>query len=106
MADGQQTSFSHEPVMREEIVDVFAEVPPGTILDATVGGGGHSEALLGPAMMLMSLVSTATPRRFTRRHTASNTLDRDFERPCVDLTTSTKALPSMGSRHSAEQSSI
>tara|TARA_Y100000768_G_scaffold301018_1_gene234818 strand:- start:255 stop:1211 length:957 start_codon:yes stop_codon:yes gene_type:complete len=46
MADGQQTSFSHDPVMRDEIVDVFAEVPPGTILDATLGGGGHSEALL------------------------------------------------------------
>ena len=46
MADGQQISFSHDPVMRDEIVDVFAEVPPGTILDATLGGGGHSEALL------------------------------------------------------------
>jgi len=46
MADGQQTSFSHDPVMRDEIVDVFAKVPPGTILDATLGGGGHSEALL------------------------------------------------------------
>ncbi|MCH1490438.1 MAG: 16S rRNA (cytosine(1402)-N(4))-methyltransferase RsmH [Ilumatobacteraceae bacterium] len=46
MADGQQTSFSHDPVMRDEIVDVFAEVPSGTILDATLGGGGHSEALL------------------------------------------------------------
>jgi 16S rRNA (cytosine1402-N4)-methyltransferase len=46
MADGQQISFSHDPVMRDEIVGVFAEVPPGTILDATLGGGGHSEALL------------------------------------------------------------
>ena len=46
MADGQQTSFSHDPVMRDEIVEVFAEVPSGTILDATLGGGGHSEALL------------------------------------------------------------
>ena len=46
MADGQQTSFSHDPVMRDESVDVFAEVPSGTILDATLGGGGHSEALL------------------------------------------------------------
>ena len=46
MADAERASFSHEPVMRDEIVDVFANVPPGTILDATLGGGGHSEALL------------------------------------------------------------
>lgn len=38
--------FEHEPVMLDEIVDVFASVPPGTVLDATLGGGGHTEALL------------------------------------------------------------
>jgi 16S rRNA (cytosine1402-N4)-methyltransferase len=32
--------------MLDEIVDVFATVPAGVILDATLGGGGHSEALL------------------------------------------------------------
>jgi 16S rRNA (cytosine1402-N4)-methyltransferase len=32
--------------MVDEIVDVFATVPPGVVVDATVGGGGHSEALL------------------------------------------------------------
>jgi 16S rRNA (cytosine1402-N4)-methyltransferase len=46
VADAQRASFSHDPVMRDEIVDVFADVPSGTILDATLGGGGHSEALL------------------------------------------------------------
>ena len=44
--DAGRASFSHDPVMRDEIVDVFADVPPGTILDATLGGGGHTEALL------------------------------------------------------------
>jgi len=39
-------SFEHTPVMRDEIVDAFAPVPPGVVLDATLGGGGHSEALL------------------------------------------------------------
>lgn len=38
--------YLHEPVMVDEIVDVFAPVPPGTVLDATLGGGGHAEALL------------------------------------------------------------
>ena len=40
------SDFEHEPVMADEITDVFREVPPGTIVDATLGGGGHSEALL------------------------------------------------------------
>jgi 16S rRNA (cytosine1402-N4)-methyltransferase len=39
-------SFEHRPVMGSEIVDVFASVPPGVVLDATLGGGGHSAALL------------------------------------------------------------
>jgi 16S rRNA (cytosine1402-N4)-methyltransferase len=38
--------FEHDPVMVEEITTVFAEVPAGTILDATLGGGGHSAAIL------------------------------------------------------------
>jgi 16S rRNA (cytosine1402-N4)-methyltransferase len=38
--------FEHEPVMRAEIVDVFGSVPAGVVLDATLGGGGHSEAIL------------------------------------------------------------
>ncbi|MGD9755643.1 MAG: 16S rRNA (cytosine(1402)-N(4))-methyltransferase RsmH [Acidimicrobiia bacterium] len=38
--------FGHEPVMVAEIVDLFAAVPAGTVLDATVGGGGHAAAIL------------------------------------------------------------
>lgn len=38
--------FEHEPVMVDEIVDLFGPVPPGTIVDATVGGAGHAAALL------------------------------------------------------------
>jgi 16S rRNA (cytosine1402-N4)-methyltransferase len=32
--------------MVEEITAVFADVPPGTVVDATLGGGGHTAALL------------------------------------------------------------
>jgi 16S rRNA (cytosine1402-N4)-methyltransferase len=39
-------SFEHEPVMVDEIVDLFGPVPAGTIVDATVGGAGHSSAIL------------------------------------------------------------
>ncbi len=43
---GDSSAFRHDPVMASEIVAVFAAVPPGVILDATLGGGGHSAALL------------------------------------------------------------
>jgi 16S rRNA (cytosine1402-N4)-methyltransferase len=39
-------AFPHAPVMRDEIVDAFRVVPPGVVLDATLGGGGHAEAIL------------------------------------------------------------
>jgi 16S rRNA (cytosine1402-N4)-methyltransferase len=38
--------FAHVPVMRDEVVDHLAPVPPGVVLDATVGGGGHAAAIL------------------------------------------------------------
>jgi 16S rRNA (cytosine1402-N4)-methyltransferase len=40
------SDFEHAPVMVEEITAIFASVPPGTIVDATLGGGGHTAALL------------------------------------------------------------
>lgn len=43
-ADGK--SQLHVAVMREEVVDVFRPVPEGVVVDATVGAGGHSAALL------------------------------------------------------------
>ena len=39
-------SFEHIPVLRREVVSFFAPVPAGVVVDATVGGGGHSAALL------------------------------------------------------------
>ncbi|MEL6891760.1 MAG: 16S rRNA (cytosine(1402)-N(4))-methyltransferase RsmH [Actinomycetota bacterium] len=39
-------AFTHDPVMLDEITQVFRDVPPGTIVDATLGGGGHAEAIL------------------------------------------------------------
>jgi 16S rRNA (cytosine1402-N4)-methyltransferase len=38
--------FSHEPVMVDEVVALFAPVPAGVVIDATAGGGGHAAALL------------------------------------------------------------
>ncbi len=38
--------FSHLPVMAREVVELLLPVPGGMIVDCTVGGGGHSAALL------------------------------------------------------------
>ena len=40
-------AFEHQPVMADEIVAILGDVPPGLLVDATVGGGGHARALLG-----------------------------------------------------------
>lgn len=39
-------SYEHRPVMVDEVVAILGEVPPGPVVDATVGGGGHARALL------------------------------------------------------------
>ncbi|MGB2758303.1 MAG: 16S rRNA (cytosine(1402)-N(4))-methyltransferase RsmH [Acidimicrobiia bacterium] len=38
--------FAHQPVMLDEIIESFMGLPSGVIVDATLGGGGHAEALL------------------------------------------------------------
>jgi len=49
--------FVHHPVMVTEVVEHLSTVPPGVFLDATVGGGGHSRALLNarPDLSLIGL---------------------------------------------------
>ncbi len=38
--------FRHLPVMATEVAEAFASVPPGVLVDATLGGGGHAALLL------------------------------------------------------------
>ncbi|MEQ1788435.1 MAG: 16S rRNA (cytosine(1402)-N(4))-methyltransferase RsmH [Acidimicrobiales bacterium] len=44
--DEAASGFRHLPVMVDHIVELFTPVPPGWVVDATVGGGGHAAALL------------------------------------------------------------
>jgi 16S rRNA (cytosine1402-N4)-methyltransferase len=39
-------AYAHQTVLRDEVVDVLAPTAGRTIVDATLGGGGHAEALL------------------------------------------------------------
>ena len=50
-------SFEHIPVLGDEVVSLFASVPAGVVVDATVGGGGHAAALLEayPALRVVGL---------------------------------------------------
>jgi 16S rRNA (cytosine1402-N4)-methyltransferase len=50
-------AFDHQPVMTNEVVDLLGPVPPGLIVDATLGGGGHAAALLAahPEMSVLGI---------------------------------------------------
>ena len=39
-------AFDHRPVLGREVVELLSAVPPGTVIDATAGGGGHAGLLL------------------------------------------------------------
>lgn len=40
------SEFSHNPVLVDDVVALFEPVPPGVLVDGTIGGGGHAAALL------------------------------------------------------------
>ena len=47
----------HEPVMLNEIAQCFTTVPPGVVVDATFGLGGHAKAILkaNPSIQILGL---------------------------------------------------
>ena len=49
--------FLHVPVMAAEVTELLGVVPTGLVVDATVGGGGHSNALLAarPDLRLLGI---------------------------------------------------
>ncbi|QNJ09877.1 16S rRNA (cytosine(1402)-N(4))-methyltransferase [Synechococcus sp. Minos11] len=52
------SSFHHQPVLPQQLLEALAELPDeGVLLDATVGGGGHSSLLLDahPGWQLIGL---------------------------------------------------
>ena len=62
MAGGTMTEFIHESVMLQEVLDVFANMNSGTFVDATLGGAGHSSAILRahPNISLLGIDQDAT----------------------------------------------
>ncbi|MCY4163670.1 MAG: 16S rRNA (cytosine(1402)-N(4))-methyltransferase RsmH [bacterium] len=43
---GPDSGFVHRPVMLAEVLECLSQAPAGIILDATLGGAGHAQALL------------------------------------------------------------
>lgn len=39
-------TFTHEPVLLDEVIELFGPVPSGWVVDATVGGAGHATGIL------------------------------------------------------------
>lgn len=86
--DAHPPPFDHTPVLLARVVDLLREVPGGTFVDLTVGGGGHAEAVLDahPGLQFLGLdrdpdaVDAATRRlarfgaRVRVRHARSDTL--------------------------------
>ena len=80
---GPAPAFAHRPVLVDLVVELFAPVPPGVVVDATLGGGGHAEALLEahPHLSILGLdqdpdaIDAATARlaRFGDRVTVRRT---------------------------------
>ena len=52
-----RSAFAHVPVMADEVIEWLAPVPPGLVLDATVGGAGHARRILEtyPRLQLLGL---------------------------------------------------
>ncbi len=62
-------SFSHQPVLLDEVAELFEPVPAGTFVDATLGGAGHAEAVLAsrPDLALIGIDQDADARQAASR---------------------------------------
>ncbi|MHB1250626.1 MAG: 16S rRNA (cytosine(1402)-N(4))-methyltransferase RsmH [Acidimicrobiales bacterium] len=70
----------HQPVLEHEIVELFSSLPAGVVVDATLGGGGHSAALLASAPHLRILGIDRDPEA---RSSAGERLSQYADRLCI-----------------------
>ena len=75
--------FYHAPVMQDEVINLLAPVPGRVILDGTLGGGGHAEAILQAGSRLIGLDQDAAAllqcrERFARFQPAPVLVEANF----------------------------
>ena len=68
------STFNHDPVMAAEIVELFGSVPHGVVVDATLGGAGHTTRLLNTYSWMTVMGIDQDP--FAIRH--AHTIAPDF----------------------------
>ena len=66
----------HEPVLATEIVELFSSLPQGVVVDATLGGAGHAEAILAAAPQLRVLGIDRDPAAIDEARSSSRSRSR------------------------------
>jgi 16S rRNA (cytosine1402-N4)-methyltransferase len=66
------TSFRHEPVLAREVIDFLRPAPGRTIIDGTLGGGGHSSLLLKGGARVIGFDRDPQALAHTRKMLASH----------------------------------
>ncbi|MCP9771120.1 16S rRNA (cytosine(1402)-N(4))-methyltransferase RsmH [Synechococcus sp. Tobar12-5m-g] len=98
-------SFDHHPVLQEPLRQAFAAMGGGLLIDATVGGGGHSALLLqdNPGLRLIGLDQDPTALAAAAERLApfggrARLLATNFAafEPAAQLTAAEAALPLLG----------
>ncbi|NBQ36994.1 MAG: 16S rRNA (cytosine(1402)-N(4))-methyltransferase RsmH [Synechococcus sp.] len=90
------SSFHHQPVLPQQVLEALAELPDeGVLLDATVGGGGHSSLLLDahPGWQLIGLDQDPAARvQLVASNFAAYTPDQPVVAVLADLGVSSHQL--------------
>src|ERR1700730_995543 len=60
----------HRPVLAQEAIDLLAPRPGSLVVDATCGGGGHTEAVLKTGADVLALDQDPDAIEFTREQLA------------------------------------
>ncbi len=89
-------SFTHHTVLRREAVTLLAPGPGKVILDGTLGGGGHAEALLQAGARVVGLDKDPLALEAARARLAVNLDERSFILAHADFRDARKALDELG----------
>ena len=75
----------HQPVMVAEVVEAMRDIPAGVVVDATIGSGGHAEALLAAHSRLSVLGFDRDEDAVVRAEQNLTAAEERFERKRFDV---------------------